>query len=60
MQAATIRLTAADMQEIENGYQAARIVGLRGAKGVMDLLNVGARAGTSSQGTHGISPLPKR
>nr|WP_071882830.1 aldo/keto reductase [Chania multitudinisentens] len=60
MQAATIKLTTADLQEIEQGYLATHVVGLRGAKGVMDLLDTGARAGTSSKGGHGISPLPKR
>lgn len=58
LNASKIRLTDADMKEIEDGCANIKIVGERGAKGVMDLLDVGARAGTSSQGGHGISPLP--
>ncbi|MBE2203207.1 MAG: aldo/keto reductase [Chthoniobacterales bacterium] len=58
LNAAKIRLTDADMKEIEDGCAAIAVVGERGAKGVMDLLDTGARAGTSSKGGHGISPLP--
>lgn len=55
--AASVRLSALDMQEIEAGYAKLKIVGERSAEAVMGLIDVGARAGTSSAGGHGISPL---
>jgi aryl-alcohol dehydrogenase-like predicted oxidoreductase len=57
LQSASIKLTDADMKEIEDGYANLTIVGERAAKGVMDLLDIGARGGTSSKGGHGLSPL---
>ena len=45
------------MREIEAGYAALTVQGARGGADVMALLDVGARAGTSSAGGHGISPL---
>lgn len=55
--AANVKLSVADMQEIETGYAKLHIVGERSAEAVMALIDVGARAGTSSAGGHGISPL---
>lgn len=55
--ATQVKLTTQDMQEIETGYASLKIVGERGADAVMALIDVGARAGTSSAGGHGISPL---
>lgn len=55
--AAQIKFTTQDMQEIEAGYAALNIVGERSAPAVMGLIDVGARAGTSSEGGHGLSPL---
>ena len=58
IQSANIKLTEADMKEIADGYAKITIVGDRGAKDVMALLDEGAGEGTSSKGGHGISPLP--
>ncbi len=55
--AASVKLSASDMHEIETGYAALKIVGERSAEAVMGLIDTGARAGTSSSGGHGISPL---
>lgn len=55
--AAQVKLTAKDVQDIETGYASIKVVGERGADAVMALVDVGARAGTSSAGGHGISPL---
>ncbi len=48
-------MTDIDMRGIEQGFARLNIVGERAAKGVMDLIDIGARLGTSSKGTHGIS-----
>lgn len=58
MQAANIKLTQADMQEIDDGLANIHIVGERAAEGVLKLLDIGNRGIESSKGTHGMSPLP--
>lgn len=55
--AANVGLSAADIQEIEAGFAALRIRGERSGEAVMTLIDDGARAGTSSIGGHGRSPL---
>jgi aryl-alcohol dehydrogenase-like predicted oxidoreductase len=55
--AVQVKLTATDMQDIETGYANLKIVGERSAAAVMELIDTGARAGTSSAGGHGLSPL---
>ena len=60
VRAADVRLTPADVQEIETGYAALTIRGERGAGDVMALIDVGAKLGTSSRGGRGNSPLPAR
>ena len=57
--AANIKLSEADMQEIETGFAKLTIQGARSSTAVLALIDVGARLGTSSKGTHGISPLRK-
>lgn len=59
MRANQIRLTVEDLNEMELAYCKIDIVGLRGAAGVMALLDVGAKQGTSSRFTQGISPVKK-
>lgn len=59
MNAANIKLTEDDMQEIERGLAQINIVGERAAPGVLEGLDIGNRGITSSKGTHGMSPLPK-
>lgn len=55
-----IALTAADIQEIEAGYAGITIQGARSSEAVLALIDTGARAGTSSIGGHGISPLRRQ
>ncbi len=55
--AATVQLSASDIQEIETGFAAIKIQGERSSEAVMALIDDGARAGTSSKGGHGTSPL---
>jgi aryl-alcohol dehydrogenase-like predicted oxidoreductase len=55
--AVSVQLSAADIQEIETGYAAIKIQGERSSEAVMTLIDDGARAGTSSSGGHGKSPL---
>jgi aryl-alcohol dehydrogenase-like predicted oxidoreductase len=57
--AANIKLSEADMQEIESGFAKLTIQGARSSAAVLALIDVGARLGTSSKGTYGISPLRK-
>jgi aryl-alcohol dehydrogenase-like predicted oxidoreductase len=56
---ADIRLTEAEIQELETGFAKLTIQGARSSEAVLGLIDVGARLGTSSKGTHGISPLRK-
>jgi aryl-alcohol dehydrogenase-like predicted oxidoreductase len=58
--AANIKLSEADMQEIEKDFSQLTIHGARSSQAVLALIDVGARIGTSSKGGHGISPLPLR
>jgi aryl-alcohol dehydrogenase-like predicted oxidoreductase len=55
--AASVQLSATDIQEIETGYAVIKIQGERSSEAVMALIDDGARAGTSSIGGHGKSPL---
>lgn len=57
--AADIKLSEAEMQEIETGFAKLTIQGARSSAAVLGLIDVGARLGTSSKSTHGISPLRK-
>jgi aryl-alcohol dehydrogenase-like predicted oxidoreductase len=60
MLAADIKLSPEDMQEIEKGLKNITIVGDRAAPGVLSGLDIGNRGIVSSEGTHGLSPLPKK
>jgi aryl-alcohol dehydrogenase-like predicted oxidoreductase len=53
-------LSAADVQEIEAGFASLTIQGARAGEAVLALIDIGSRAGTSSKGGHGISPLPRK
>lgn len=55
-----IKLTDVDMEEIEGAYAGISITGERGAPDVMSLLDIGAKGGTTSEGGHGLSPLPEK
>lgn len=55
--AANVALSDADVREIETGFAAIKVRGERSGTAVMALIDDGARAGTSSIGGHGRSPL---
>lgn len=52
-----IQLSESDLQEIESGFAQLTITGQRSSDAVMELIDVGAKLGTSSSGGHGITPL---
>jgi diketogulonate reductase-like aldo/keto reductase len=60
MAAASIKLTAQDMKDIEDGYANIHIIGKRAAPNVFKFSDIGSVEGTSSRGTHGNSPLPSK
>lgn len=55
--AANIRLTEEDMAELEAGFAAINIQGMRAPEALIAVHDIGANFGTSSVGTHGNSPL---
>lgn len=57
--AADIKLSEAEMREIETGFAKLTIQGARSSEAVLGLIDLGARLGTSSKGTYGLSPLRK-
>jgi aryl-alcohol dehydrogenase-like predicted oxidoreductase len=60
MDALQVQMTAADMQEIEDGFARIRVQGTRITAAMLDQIDVGAKLGTSSTGGRGNSPLPRR
>ncbi len=56
--AANIKLTSSDMQELETGFKAIGVVGDRAPERLKASHDIGTSLGTSSKGTHGITPLP--
>jgi len=59
VKAATLRLTAADMTKIEEGFARIGVQGKRFPDQVLQMSDTGAILGTSSAGGHGKSPLPR-
>jgi aryl-alcohol dehydrogenase-like predicted oxidoreductase len=59
MDALQLQMTAADMQEIEDGFAQVRVQGTRIPEAMLAAVDAGAKWGTSSKGGHGNSPLPK-
>jgi aryl-alcohol dehydrogenase-like predicted oxidoreductase len=57
IEAGDLELEAADVQEIEAGFSSLTIHGKRSSDAVLSLIDEGAKAGTSSKGGHGVSPL---
>ena len=57
-QARQIQLTAADMEEIENGFAQIQVQGARLSEPMLAIIDTGAKLGTSSNGGQGNSPLP--
>jgi aryl-alcohol dehydrogenase-like predicted oxidoreductase len=60
MDALQLQMTAADMQEIEDGFARIRVQGTRITEAMLTQIDAGAKLGTSSKGGHGNSPLPRR
>ncbi len=58
MDALQVRLTVADMREIEAGFARVRVRGARLNEPMLAMIDIGAKLGTSSRGGHGMSPLP--
>jgi aryl-alcohol dehydrogenase-like predicted oxidoreductase len=54
-----VRLTAADIKEIEDGVARIRVQGARLNEEMLAQIEVGAKMGTSSRGGSGASPLPR-
>lgn len=57
--AATVKLSAADMQELESGFAAIGVSGDRAPQNLKEAHDIGTSLGTTSKGTHGKTPLPK-
>lgn len=57
--AARVKLSAADMQELESGFTAIGVVGNRAPERLKEAHDIGTSLGTTSKGTHGKTPLPK-
>lgn len=57
--ALAVELTAADMQALEAGFGALEVHGARAPVALLANSDVGAKLGTSSAGSHGMSPLPR-
>ena len=58
MDALQVELTANDTKEIEDGVATTRVQGARLSEPILAFSDLGARLGTSSKGTHGLSRLP--
>jgi diketogulonate reductase-like aldo/keto reductase len=56
--ALTVELTPEDVQEIEAGFAAIKVQGVRAPEALLKTHDIGANLGSSSAGTHGLSPLP--
>jgi aryl-alcohol dehydrogenase-like predicted oxidoreductase len=57
--AVNIKLTAADMKELESGFDAIGVFGDRAPEGLKASHDIGTSIGSSSAGTNGKTPLPK-
>ncbi len=58
MDALQVQLTAADIQDIEDGFAQIQVWGARLNEPMLAVIDIGAKLGTSSNGGHGVSPLP--
>jgi aryl-alcohol dehydrogenase-like predicted oxidoreductase len=56
--AAKVELSAADVNEIEDGFAQIQVQGARTTEAILEQTDIGAKPGTSSAGGHGLSPLP--
>jgi aryl-alcohol dehydrogenase-like predicted oxidoreductase len=55
-----VKMTPEDMKELEDGFSKIKVVGDRAPAAMQAVHDIGANLGTSSEGTHGKSPLPKK
>ncbi len=60
LDALELTLSAGEMKEIESGFAAIRVQGARTSEQLLAITDIGAKLGTSSKGSHGLSPLPQR
>jgi aryl-alcohol dehydrogenase-like predicted oxidoreductase len=58
--AINVQLSNDDMKELEAGFAKISIEGKRAPEALMATHDIGANIGSSSNGTHGLSPLPAR
>lgn len=58
--ALNIRLSDAEMKEIEHGFAKIKIEGKRSREDLLERSDIGARLGTSSKGGNGMSPPPSK
>jgi aryl-alcohol dehydrogenase-like predicted oxidoreductase len=57
---ANVKLSASDMQELENGFAAIGVVGDRAPANLKESHDIGTSLGSTSKGTNGKIPLPKK
>jgi hypothetical protein len=58
MDALQVELTAADIEDIEDGFAQIQVQGARLTEPMLAVIDIGAKLGTSSNGGPGMSPLP--
>jgi aryl-alcohol dehydrogenase-like predicted oxidoreductase len=56
--AVRVKLSAADMDELESGFESFGVIGDRAPSRLKEAHDLGTSLGTSSKGTHGKTPLP--
>ncbi|MNT19879.1 hypothetical protein D3C72_1551640 [compost metagenome] len=57
--AANVKLSAEDMNELENGFDTIGVFGDRAPEHLKAAHDIGTSIGTTSIGTNGKTPLPK-
>ncbi len=60
LSAINVVLTQADVAELENAFSTETVFGNRAPQSIAAVHDIGVNIGSSSKGTHGNSPLPKR
>ena len=58
--AAKVKLSATDMNELETGFTSIGVFGDRAPESLKEAHDIGTSLGTSSKGTNGKTPLPKK
>ena len=58
--ALNVELSTEDIKEIEDGFSQIQVQGKRAPEALLATHDYGANIGTSSEGGHGLSPLPRR